>query len=211
MEHRHPTMALTHTENSNLMGVSMRKMVAESVDKDKKQIVGSYEHQTELLTENSMKNTRKLHTSSSIQNEEELQDNLPPLFPEISDPGRYEQSPELLNRKLIKQNSKSGKKITTQSVLESEDGRPRPLYVTLKKHTESVSVGEESISEYQDYIARRSFVFQKKGEQSWMFQPDAEEHYFGSIVELPATKIRDSTIGSMLQKHSKGGLYTNVP
>lgn len=66
MEHRHPTMALTHTENSNLMGVSMRKMVAESVDKDKKQIVGSYEHQTELLTENSMKNTRKLHTSSSI-------------------------------------------------------------------------------------------------------------------------------------------------
>lgn len=54
------------------MGVSMRKMVAESVDKEKKPIVGSYEHQTELLTENSMKNTRNLHTSSSIQNEEEL-------------------------------------------------------------------------------------------------------------------------------------------
>ena len=48
----------------------------------------------------------------------------------------------------------------------------------------------------------------KGGEQSWMFCRGAEEHYFGSIVELPTTKTRDSAIGSILLKVTKRDLQT---
>ena len=58
------------------------------------------------------KSVKKLHTSSSIQNEDELQDDLPPLLPERSDTGRYDQS-DYLNKKLVKQISTSGRKNTT--------------------------------------------------------------------------------------------------
>ena len=33
-----------------------------------------------------------------------------------------------------------------------------------------------------------------------MFQRDAEEHYFGSIVEISAIKIKDPAMGSTLAK-----------
>ena len=44
---------------------------------------------------------------------------------------------------------------------------------------------------------------QKKGAQSWMFKRDAEEHYFGSIVEHKGSQLLDSLIGSILAKASK--------
>ena len=53
-------------------------MLQESHDKEKKHLVSSYETKTELLTGESNRNEmRRQHTSSSIQNEEELYDDLP--------------------------------------------------------------------------------------------------------------------------------------
>ena len=76
-----------------------------------------------------------------------------------------------------------------------------PIYVQNDDQGDSESLDEEIMSEYQEYLARRSLAVQRNGvESSWMFQRDAEEHYFGSIVEISAIKIKDPAMGSTLAK-----------
>ena len=75
----------------------------------------------------------------------------------------------------------------------------KPIEVLMQPKDGERHSSEQSMNEYQEYLARRQIAVQRKGEQSWMFQPDAEEHYFGSIVEPAAAgKMRDSAIGSIL-------------
>jgi len=89
----------------------------------------------------------------------------------------------------------------------SDDGQPKPVIVHNKElrigQDDGILVTEEADEDdYEKYLIRRQEAFEKKGQQSWMFQRDAEEHYFGSIVsQNPVT--RSSAVGSTLVKREK--------